>query len=205
MIRRAALLVAFAWTFAVGAGFAPSLAHAQQSGILLLDQTRFFAGSLYGQRVQSEIDAAGRALATENRMIEAELTAEELELTERRADLPREEFSVLAAEFDTRVERIRSEQDAKERALNTAIEQARAQFFELAVPILLDIASDRGAAVIMDRRSVLLAADQVDITNEAIAAVDAALGVGPDTPLVDPTPGAAPIPVPEAPDTPVQE
>ena len=170
----------------------PAVAAAQ--GLLILDQERFFNGSLYGQRVQAEIDAAGQALAAENRIIEAELTAEELALTDRRAELPRAEFSVLADAFDRQVESIRAEQEAKARALNTAVDQARQQFFELAVPILLELAAERGAAAILDHRSVLLAADRVDITDQAIAAMDETLGSGPDTPLIDLTTGPEPDP-----------
>lgn len=156
-----------------------------RAGILVLDQERFFSQSLFGQRVQAEIDAAGQSLAAENRGIEAELTAEEQDLDARRADMTRAEFSVLAAEFDARVERIRTEQDAKTRVLSGAAESARQQFFELAVPILLEIAAERNAAAILDRRSVLLAAGAVDITDVAIASVDETLGTGPEGPLFD--------------------
>ena len=189
---------------------APSLAAAQvpEAGILILDQERFFANSLYGQRVQTEIDAAGQTLAAENREIEAALEAEELDLTERRAELSRAEFSVLAEAFDNRVELIRAEQDAKARALNAAVDQARQQFFELAVPILLEIASDRGASAILDRRSVLLAADRVDITDVAVAAIDEALGSGPEEPLIDlstpPVPDLDIIPEPRPDPAPVE-
>ncbi|MBF9029908.1 OmpH family outer membrane protein [Rhodobacterales bacterium HKCCE3408] len=169
-------------------------------GILVLDQDRFFAGSAYGRRAQSELDAASRALAAENRRIEAELTAEELDLTERRETLPREEFVVLAEDFDARVESIRTEQDSKARALTNAADAARQRFFELAVPILLELVRDRNAAAILDSRTVLLSADTVDITEQAIAAIDERLGSGGDAPLIElpdtPETGPAPDPTP---------
>lgn len=163
-------------------------------GVVILDQERLFADSLYGQRVQAELDAAGQALAAENRSIEAALTSEELELTERRAEMPREEFAVLAEEFDIRVEALRDEQDAKARALSDAIDRARQQFFDLAVPVLLDLVQARGAAVILDNRAVLLSADTVDITDAAIAAVDERLGEGPDEPLLELVPDIDALP-----------
>ena len=55
--------------------------------ILLLNQERLLSASLYGQRIQREVDVAGSALAAENRRIEAELTEEELRLTERRGQM----------------------------------------------------------------------------------------------------------------------
>jgi hypothetical protein len=51
-------------------------------------------------------------------------------------------------------------------------------------PILLDIVRDRGAAVLMDSRAVLLSADRVDVTETAIAAIDDALGEGGPDPII---------------------
>lgn len=152
---------------------------------MILNQDRFFSDSLYGQRAQAELEQAGRALAAENREIEARLTEEELQLTEDRETLARDEFMVMAAEFDQRVETIRATQDAKTRALNAAAETAQRRFFNLAVPILLELVAERRAAVILDSRTVLLAADTVDITDAAIARVDAELGDGGEEALID--------------------
>ncbi|MEM9754428.1 MAG: OmpH family outer membrane protein [Pseudomonadota bacterium] len=158
---------------------------APNSAVLVLDQERFFAMSLYGQRVQEEIEAASLALGAENRAIEADLIDEELRLTDMRQTLPRDEFLVLAEEFDLRVEAIRDAQDAKARALSRAVDLARQQFFDLAIPILLELVRERGGAALLDRRTVLLVSESVDITDAAVARVDAAIGRGPDTPLID--------------------
>ena len=70
-------------------------------------------------------------------------------------------------EFDARVEEIRAAQEAKARDLTEQAEAAQARFFERAAPILLGIVRDRGAAVLMDSRAVLLSAERVDITGKA--------------------------------------
>lgn len=154
------------------------------AGILILNQERLFAQSLYGQRIQRELEEASSRLAAENRRIEAELAREELELTELRPTMEAAEFRVLADEFDTRVETIRAEREAEARALTQQADSAQAQFFERVAPILLDIVQERNAAVLMDSRSVLLSAEGVDVTEEAIAAIDATLGEGGDAPIV---------------------
>ncbi len=155
-------------------------------GILILNQDRLFSSSIYGQRVQSELEAAGEALAAENRQIEAQLTEEELQLTSDRANLPPEEFRALADEFDTRVGEIRTAQEAKAQALAAQADAARQRFFEAAFPILLDLMRERGAAVLLDNRSVLLSAETVDITQMALDRVNAEIGDGGDGPLVGP-------------------
>ena len=158
----------------------------------MLNQEQLFSGTRFGQRVQQELDAASTALSAENREIEAELTAEELRLTEVRAQMSAEEFRPLADEFDARVEAIRAEQDAKARGLAVAADRAQTRFFDLIVPVLLEVVQQRGAAVIMDSRAVLLSAETVDITEVVIQRVDEVLGDGGEGPVLD----LRPIPAP---------
>jgi Skp family chaperone for outer membrane proteins len=154
------------------------------AGILVLNQERLFAQSLYGRRIQRELEDASARITAENRRIEAQLTEEELDLTELRATMEADAFRDLADAFDTRVEGIRAAQEAKARDLTTQADAAQAQFFERVAPILLDIVRDRNAAVLMDSRAVLLSADRVDVTETAIAAIDEALGEGGSEPII---------------------
>ena len=149
-----------------------------RSPVLIIDVDRLLAETQYGQRMRGDLTARVEALAAENRRIEAELTAEEQGLTERRPAMEVEAFRAEAEAFDARVQRIRAEQDAKEQALTDSVEQGRTQFLNAATPVLAQLMIDSGAAVILQRRDVFLSASLVDITDEAIAAIDAELGEG---------------------------
>jgi Skp family chaperone for outer membrane proteins len=170
---RAALLAAL---LAVAAGPAP--AQAQQvelpPPVLTFDADRLLAESEIGRGLTAEIEEAARRLSEENRRIEADLLAEESALTEQRGVLAPEEFRPLADAFDAKVQRLRAEQDEKERALVDLREEGRRRFFAEAVPVLSDILRERGALVLIDRRDVFLSADAIDITDVAIARIDAA-------------------------------
>jgi len=147
--------------------------------IVVLDRDALYTNSLFGQRIRREIEAASQALSLENRRIEAALVAEEQALTDQRAQMDPAAFRAMADEFDTRVEDIRQAQDVKGRALAQQAEQASQLFFEFAGPVLTELAQRTGALVVLDRRTVLAAADQVDITLRAIAEVDRVVGQGP--------------------------
>ena len=147
--------------------------------IVVLDRDALYTNSLFGQRIRREIEAASQALSLENRRIEAALVAEEQVLTDQRGQMDPAAFRAMADEFDTRVEEIRQAQDVKGRALAQQAEQASQLFFEFAGPVLTDLAQRTGALVVLDRRTVLAAADQVDITLRAIAEVDRVVGAGP--------------------------
>ena len=170
-----------------GVGLFGTQADAQQAagGILTLDQERLYAESLYGLRLTEELEAAGQQLAAENREIEALLTAEELRLTNERATMTPEDFRVVADEFDARVEDIRAAQEAKARSLTQQAEQGRQRFFDLAVPVLIELMTDQNAAAILDNRAVILSPDSADITPEAIARINEVLGLGGEEPLLD--------------------
>jgi Skp family chaperone for outer membrane proteins len=146
--------------------------------VLTISTERLFVETAFGDRLTSLIEEDARALARENRQIEAELTAEERELTEQRPTVPVAEFQVLAEAFDAKVQRIRAEQDAKSRDIQTKRDAGRQQFLSDIIPILSEIVRERGALVILDRRDVFLSADSVDITDEAIRRINAALGDG---------------------------
>lgn len=174
-----------------------------QFQVIVLDRERLYADSLFGQRIRTDLEAAGQALATENRRIEAQLVAEEQGLTDRRSEMDPAAFRLAAEEFDTRVEAIREAQARKGRALSEQTDRASSLFFDMAGPVLADVARQLGALVILDRRVVLAAADQVDITQRALRAIDAQIGEGPGLEAMmegialQPTPRPERIPAPQ--------
>lgn len=179
MIRRALAAGALAAALWGGAPTAAQEVPLAQFSVIVLDRERLYAESQFGQRIRQDLEAASQALASENRRIEAQLVAEEQDLTERRSTMDPAAFRMLAEEFDERVEGIRAAQARKGRALNEQTDRASALFFDMAGPILAAVARDLGALVILDRRVVLAAADQVDITQRTLDAVNAEIGEGP--------------------------
>lgn len=149
--------------------------------LLTLDQDRLFLESDFGKAVIERERVASQALEQENRRIEAGLVAEEQALTDARATLAAEEFTARAEAFDAKVERIRSEQDAKASRLSEGREADRKAFLDVVVPVLGEILGDKGATAILDKNLVILSLSAIDITDEAIARVDAALAEAPAT------------------------
>lgn len=154
--------------------------------ILLLDQERMFEQSQWGLRALAQIGEDSNTLAAENRRIEADLSAEEKDLAAKRATLPADEFRSLADAFDRKVIEIRRNQDTKLRDLNRLNDAERQAFFAEAAPILRDfLLASQGAVAILDRRAVLVATESIDVTDKAIALMDAQLGAG-ERPILPP-------------------
>lgn len=148
------------------------------SAVLIIDPERLFEETEFGQGVIAESEARAEALQAENRRIEAELTEEERELTAVRPTLSVDEFRSLADAFDEKVDRIRREQDAKAREVQDVRDGGQQEFFNRIGAVLLSLVRQRNAAILLDRRTVFLSAEAVDITDDAIARIDAELGSG---------------------------
>jgi Skp family chaperone for outer membrane proteins len=149
-----------------------------QSPILTIESDRLFSDSAFGKRVAREIEADSAVLAAENRRIEAELTAEEKALTERRPDMDPDGFRTLADAFDAKVQDIRRAQEAKAREIARRQDASRVTFLRVARPILETLMRDARAAVILERSSVFLSANVSDVTDLAISRIDVVLGEG---------------------------
>ena len=173
MSRALAALVLLC-TLGLGSAGAQESALSIPPPILTIDQDRLFAETGRGLEVSEDLEQQAAMLARENEVIEAELSAEELALTEQRATLSPDAFKELADAFDAKVQRIRAEQDQKARAINEAGDQARQQFFNDIATLVSDIVRERGALIVLDRRDVFLSADRIDITDDAIARINAA-------------------------------
>ncbi len=188
MGRSVALILTLSLSLAVAP---PAAVLAQQVAtpqILTLDQDRLYADSLYGKALEARSLSATQALATENRKIEADLSAEEASLTTQRPTLAADAFAVLADAFDAKVEKIRAEQEAKAKQLVVDRDTGRKQFFQSAVPVLAELMQQLGAYAILNRDAVVLSFDSIDVTDRAIVALDTRLGDGSALPAPAPSP-----------------
>lgn len=146
--------------------------------VLTIERERLYSETQFGLRLANEISARGRQLASENRRIEQELADEETELTSLRETLEPEPFRDLADAFDVKVTKARTEQDSKARELTQLSELAERRFLFTIAPVMERLMSEKGAGVVLDRRAVFVSADSSDVTLEAIARIDEALGEG---------------------------
>ena len=169
--------------------------------ILTLNQERLYANSLFGQRVRDDLEAASADLVAENRRIEAALVTEESQLVEDRATMEPAEFRELAEEFDERVTGIRQAQSEKRDALQRAADAERTRFFELAFPVLFALVEETGALAILNQNAVILSSRSIDVTDQAIARIDAEIGAA----APQPAPDVSPSPRPEGGSDPVED
>jgi Skp family chaperone for outer membrane proteins len=185
-MRWAALICAALMSAGVAAA-QPAPAVPEGTPVLTIDQDRLFGESLFGKATIARLEAAEDALVAENVRIEAALEAEERDLTAQRPTMSPEAFRALADAFDTKVEGIRSAQRAKYTALTQAYDEDRRRFFvEIVPPLIAQTMQATGAVAVLDKKSIILSLQSIDVTEAVIAGIDAKVGDGTGVPPAGP-------------------
>ncbi len=144
--------------------------------VATLNSTRLFTQSLAGRAALKKSQTKSRALADENRGIEADLEQEEVRLTELRKTIPAEEFRALAEAFDKRVVETRQVQNAKAADLSRELNTTQRAFSVAVQPILKELMSEKGIVFILSEQAIVLGERSGDITEEALRRVDIKIG-----------------------------
>ena len=154
---------------------AQPLSAAEKSELFTVDMTRLLRSSEFGKNIIAANNIARKKLQSENEELEKKLSLEEKELSELRKTLSVEEFRPKALEFDKRVSIIRAEQGKKEEILNKKVRKEETDFFKRIYPLLYEILIERGGLILVDQRNIILWDNSVDITDDAIQAINQAL------------------------------
>ena len=140
--------------------------------IVSLDRERVFTDSIAGKRIQQEIEKRQNALRAENQLIDTQLTEEEKSLAEqRKIDLP-DVFATKAAAFDEKVKRIRQEQRDKGQKIVQFAQASRTDFFKQVAEVLRSYMAQNGVNLVLEANTVMMSAQQADITQEVINRLD---------------------------------
>lgn len=173
-----AFLAAFGGLLAAGPATAQTLSFpepppaAPPPAFLVLEQERLLTDSAYGREVLAQNREEADALRAEGQSLDRQFEAEERSLTEQRPSLTPEEFRALADAFDAKVVATRREQEEKGVALGQRAEQRRRDFFRRVAPILLEILEASGAAAVVEQRTLLIAKQDLNITDQVIKRLD---------------------------------
>lgn len=144
----------------------------QPPAFLVIEQDALLSGSLFGKDVLAQEERDRRRLLEEGSRLDDAFEAEEQELTEKRKTMDPEAFRALADAFDAKVVATRRDQEQKAIDLNRAADERRRAFLNRVAPVLLEFLDKTGASAVMDRRSVLIAKQDLNITDEVIKRLD---------------------------------
>lgn len=146
--------------------------------ILTVDQDVLFASSDWGKRTKRVLEENGTRIEAENERLATQLSDEETALTQQRGTLDPAEFRKQAEAFDTRATAVRRERAKVVEDLNAWADSDRSAFYRAALPLMGEMMRERGAVAVLDRRTVFVSLDAIDLTQDLVARVNAELGDG---------------------------
>lgn len=159
----------------------PADAKTPAATILTVDQEALFTDSDWGRRTQRVLEEEGGKIEAENERLAAQLSAEEAELTSQRGALDPAEFRRQAEAFDIRATEVRRQRAQVVQDLNAWAEADRVAFYRAALPLMGEMMQERGAVAVLDRRTVFVSLDAIDMTQDLVARLNAELGDGDGT------------------------
>ena len=163
-------------------------------GILLVSRQRLLTEPAVARRLADAEREMTATLQGQMDSLKAAFSEEEQELTRLRGTLAREVFDERVAKFDREVRAARRDAQSRAAALQTAFREARSDYEAAVLPVLERVRAERGASMIVNAESALVADPAADVTDEVIVLLDEALEM-PALPVIDGlTPGTEKAP-----------
>lgn len=146
----------------------PTLEGPESQTVLIVDQEKVLNESAPGRALRALLQerraAQLRATAERDKAMEAE----ETEIARIRDRLSREEFEKRLQAFDQKVRQARRENQEAVQAMQMENDAARRKLVQALHLVLRDILQERGATVLLNAQTVIMARGDVDVTNEVI-------------------------------------
>lgn len=148
-------------------------AGAASAPVIVVDLERALRDSRAASALREEEVRARRALRAKLDAIQAALEAEEAEMVILRETLAKEAFDDRVRSFDQRVRAARRGAQEEAAALQARFATAQSALQAATVPLIEALMHERGAVLVIDRRTALGVAPGLDATDALIARLDA--------------------------------
>lgn len=103
------------------------------------------------------------------------IIAEREKLIEQQSIMAPEAFELKVAEFEKNVQKYQLERQEQIRSLDQMVQDARSKILEEVKPILKEHSSEIGITLVLEKNSVVLSADEMDMTDQVIKKLNKAM------------------------------
>lgn len=176
VISRMVAAMAFAGFMTAALAVPPvAAAPAAPSVILVVSMETLFTQSKAAQSLRTQMIAAGKKLQAEDKSGKDAIEADFKKLSEQRSLLTQEDLQKKAQAIQERGAKHEMSMRSKGQALEMGSQVARGKIAEALGPIFADIMKAHGGSVMIDRAAVVAGGVDLDVTAEALKALDAKL------------------------------
>lgn len=153
---------------------APAFA-ADAGGIAVVDLQALIVKSKAAQNIGEQLEAKRKTILKELSDKEAKLVAEEKKILEARKDLSEADFAKKVQAFEK--ERLALQKTSLEyrNVLAEASDKAERQLMDKVTQVVEQIATERQYSLVITKQNVIVGANSLEITDEALKRLDAAV------------------------------
>lgn len=138
----------------------------------VVDTQAVLQTSKAGKHIQSQLDSKRQEYQKQISGKEDSLRAMEKSILDQKSSLSEEEFAKKRQEFEKEVVATQKMVQSNKRSLEAGFAKGLATLRDEIRSTIADVAKQRGYALVMSNESVIIAAQNMDITAEVIAALD---------------------------------
>ena len=138
------------------------------TSIAIVDLNMILTDSKAAKNATEQFEAIQKSTEDEIVASDKEMLDERNRLIEQQSVIAPEAFELKAKDFEKKLQNYNTEKQAKLRKLEGVLQKARNEILENVKPILEELSQELGVTVILEKNSVLLSANNMDITNDIV-------------------------------------
>ena len=133
--------------------------------VAIIDLNKILIESKAAEKAGKDIDEISINIQDEIKISDDEIIAEQQKLVEQQSIIAPEAFETKASEFEKKAKLYETERQEKLLKLDQIIQDARNIILESMKPILESLSEELEIAIILEKGTVILSADNMDITD----------------------------------------
>tara|TARA_B110000483_G_scaffold146251_1_gene174530 strand:+ start:249 stop:812 length:564 start_codon:yes stop_codon:yes gene_type:complete len=145
------------------------------TSIAVVDLNLILSESKAAKNATKQFEEIQKSTEDEIIVSDKKMLDERNKLIEQQSVIAPEAFELKAKDYEKRLQEYQSDKQNKLRKLEGVLQKARNEILENVKPILEDLSRELGVTVILEKNSVLLSANNMDITDNVIKKLNKAL------------------------------
>tara|TARA_X000000950_G_scaffold243121_1_gene297964 strand:- start:429 stop:908 length:480 start_codon:yes stop_codon:yes gene_type:complete len=145
------------------------------TSIGVIDINKILAEAKAAVVAAEEIEKIAIEIENEIKLSDEEIIKEQNLLIESQSIMAPEAFEAKRIEYESKIQTYNSERQSKLMKIDELIAISRNDILNAIKPILEEISNEKGITIILEKTSIMLNAEKMDITNEALKRLNKSL------------------------------
>ena len=152
-----------------------SIADYPNTSIGVIDINKILSSADAAISAAEEIEEIASEIENEIKLSDEEIIKEQNLLIESQSIMAPEAFEAKRVDYENKVQKYNSERQSKLMKIDELIAVSRNDILNALKPILEEISNEKGITIILEKASIMLNAEKMDITNEALKKLNKSL------------------------------